>query len=78
MQNKQKALFAGEDRVICKRTSSGPQYKQSWLPAEAGRQRQDVPNPLEPVCVSLQPGRLTLKMSDSLQSFPECFLGQKQ
>lgn len=36
MQNKQKALFAGGSRVRCKMTSSGSQYKQSWLPAEAG------------------------------------------
>lgn len=48
MQNKQKALFAGEDRVICKTTSSGPQYKQSWLPAEA---------------VSTQPSGASLRLS---------------
>lgn len=36
MQNKQKALFAGGDRVRRKTTSLGPQYKQRWLPAEAG------------------------------------------
>lgn len=59
MQNKQKALFAGGDRVRSKATSSGPQCKQSWLPAEAGSIQ-----PREPLCVSAQPGSLTLKMNE--------------
>lgn len=48
MQNKQKAPFAGGDRVRYKMTSSGPQYKQSWLPAEAG---------------SIQPSGFSLRLS---------------
>lgn len=73
MQNKQKAPFPGGDRVRCKTTSLGLQYKQSWLPEEAGS--------IQPSGASLhppQPESFTLKMSDSLQSFSECFLGQKQ
>lgn len=75
MQNKQKALFAG-NRVRCKVTSSGSEHKQSSLPAHLaskywapGINSASLPPPV----MKASPWRCI-----SLQSFSECFLGQKQ
>lgn len=70
MQNKQKALFAGGSRVRCKMTSSGSQYKQSWLPAEAGS--------IPPWGASLHPsptwtGSFTLSRELHCSHFPSVF-----
>lgn len=75
MQNKQKALFAG-NRARCKVTSSGPEHKQSSLPVHWGSEHWTLG--IDSECLS-PPG---LKASPwrciSLQSFSEPFLGQKQ
>lgn len=76
MQNKQKALFAGGNRARCKVTSPGSEYKPSSLPAHLGSKYWTLgisSASLPPPGLKASPCRCV-----SLQSFSECFLGQKQ